>query len=372
MNDIDELKQFVQVHAKAQNITGYERVLERIRNDDNERAGSWAREWMNSATSLERGGRLLEASRHYTMARFPYVDCSARQRALECAISCFDRWRKENTDIQRLHVTLPNGTFHCWTAGLSTKRHRPVMLIMGGIVSTKEQWAPVLRTVDRLGVAGVVTEMPGTGENTLPYDGESWRMLPALLDSIADQADVEHTYALALSFSGHMALRCAVEDLRIRGIVTSGVPVRTFFTDVAWQHALPRITVNTLAHLTGTTPGEVTGHIRHWALTPEQLGALDIPVHCMVSRRDEIIPASDVRLLSRHVPETSFLEQDDVHGSPRHVIESRLWTVRSLLHMRRAGFPVRIGVYAILRGFRLYHWLIGSIPRRFSSRKETR
>jgi esterase FrsA len=374
MNDVDELKRFVIVHARAQNITRCAQVLESIQNDDNERTGSWAREWMRSAESLERNGKLLEASQHYTMARFPYVDGSARQRALERGVASFDRWRREHSDIQPLEVNLPDGRFRCWTAGLSTTRRRPVMLIMGGIVSTKEQWAPVLRQADRLGVAGVVTEMPGTGENTLPYDAESWRMLPALFDSIADRADVANTYALTLSFSGHMALRCAVDDARIRGIVTSGVPVSRFFTDTAWHRSLPQITVDTLAHLTGKGQGEVTDRIRHWALSPEQLRALDIPVHCMVSRRDEVISREDVRQLACHVSRTSFLEQDDVHGSPHHIVESRLWTVRSLLFMRRRGLLLRAAISTVLCGFRLYHQVVSVVARsqadRFRSRKE--
>ncbi|MGC0421380.1 alpha/beta hydrolase [Embleya sp. AB8] len=358
MNDIDELKQFVLVHAKAQNIPAahYGELLDRIDNDEDGAPGSWAREWSRGAARLAGDGKLLDACRDYNMARFPYVDGPARQQALAGCVDTFGRWAAEQPDLERLDLDLPGGTVGCWATGLATGPdavRKPLLLVTGGIVSIKEQWAPVLLLARRLGLAGVVTEMPGVGENTLAYDGDSWRILSGVLDAVADRADVSRTYAVALSFSGHLALRCAVSDPRIRGIATAGAPVSTFFTDADWQAKLPRVTVDTLARLTGAKPEHLHGHLADWALTPDQLAALDIPVACTVSLRDEIIPAADPELLRAHVRQLSLNTYDDVHGSPRHVTETRLWTIVSVLRMMDARTPQRAVLEGLLGVLRL-------------------
>jgi esterase FrsA len=338
MNDVTELKQYVVVHARGQRIPGYRDVLGRIHSDSGDGPGSWVGEWCRAGELAEASDRLLDACRCYALARFPYVDGPARQEALDRCVSTFDRWRlaRVSGDIERLDIGVEGGKVGCWSSGLSTVDRRPVLLVMGGIVTVKEQWAPLLVNAGRLGMAAVVTEMPGVGENPLRYEPQSWRMVSQLLDAIADRADVSRSYAMALSFSGHLALRCAVDDQRIRGVLTVGAPVADFFTDSRWQRALPRVTVDTLAHLTGTPAGELAGSMAAWALADAQLAALDIPVRYTASRRDEIIPSADVQRLRRQVADLRVVENDDEHGSPRHTADTQLWCIASLLRMRGA------------------------------------
>jgi esterase FrsA len=334
MNDVDELKRYVEAHARGQRINGYRELLDRIHADEGDGDGTWVGEWNRAAERLTATGRHLEAGRHYAMARFPYVDGPARQDALERCVRSIDRWQADRNDIERLDMELDGGRVRCWTSGLSTRDRKPLLVIMGGIVTVKEQWAPMLANMRRLGMAGLVTELPGIGENTLRYGPESWRMLPGLLDAVADRADVTQTYAIALSFSGHLALRCALEDPRLRGVITVGAPIGAFFTDTDWQRRLPPITVNSLAHLTGIPSGDVVGGLGDWALSAEQLAALDIPVSYTACLRDEIIPPEDPRLLRDHVRDLEIVEYDDVHGAPGHTREAQLWTVASLFRSR--------------------------------------
>jgi esterase FrsA len=327
VNDLAELKEYVRAHAKGQGIKEYPLVLDRIVADDGDGPGSWTGEWCLAALRHEARGRDLPAARRYALAAFPFIDGPARKDAHDRCVRATQRWADQSRDIEPLAVTLDEGVVRCWASGLSGRA--PLVLVMGGIVTLKEQWAPVLTGLRRLGLAGLVTEMPSVGENTLRYSPDSWRMLSGLLDALADRADVTRAHVIALSFSGHMALRCAVEDRRIASVITVGAPVGPFFTDRAWQARLPRITVDTLAHLTGTS--DVTAGLETWALGPEQLGALDINVGYVANRRDEIIPPGDPQLLAGHVRGLSLLEHDDVHGSPGHTRETQLWTLASLL-----------------------------------------
>jgi pimeloyl-ACP methyl ester carboxylesterase len=250
-----------------------------------------------------------------------------------------DRWRNSGRGVEPLELNLPQGRIRCWASGLSTRERKPLLILMGGIVTVKEQWAPTLVKLGRLGMAGIVTELPGVGENEQRYTAGSHRMVTDLLDALADRADVSQTYAIAMSFSGHLALRCAVDDQRLRGVITTGAPIREFFTDTTWQRGVPRITIDTLAHLIGVESGSVEGNLTDWALTDDHLAALGIPVAYMASLRDEIIPPGEVALLRNHLSDLDIREYDDVHGAPRHTAETQLWSISALLRARGVHNP---------------------------------
>jgi esterase FrsA len=339
-NDLAELKRFVVAHAISQNLPPdhFGVVLDRIVRDDGDGPGSWAGEWIEAGDGFAARDEPLAAGQHYTLGRFPFVDGPGRERALRLAVAAFDTWRRRDTGITAEVVRGPGAeSVKVWTAGLSAHRPRPLLVLTGGIVSTKEQWGAVLPEIERLGFAGVVAELPGVGENRTRYDRDSWRLFPAVLDAVADRADVAQTYLLALSFSGHLAITAALADPRIRGVVGNGPPLSAFFTDRAWQRGVPRITRDTFAHLVGAAPEAVFDHTADWALTEDALRALRIPVAVVTARRDEIIPPADTELLRRAVPDLTLLEHDDVHGAPAHLAETRLWSLLAVLDMRAAA-----------------------------------
>jgi esterase FrsA len=329
MNDIPELKQYIGAHAVSLGITRHQAILDRIEHDGTG-PGSWVFEWSRAAEALEADGELLAAAQHYTMARFPFVDGNARRDALENAVRTLDEWTIEQPAVRLRELPLASGTLKTWATGLDSSDRRPLLLVSGGIVSTKEQWAPVLPVAIGLGIAGVAIELPGVGENTRTWTADSWRILPEILDALADVADVEHTIVMAMSFSGQLALRAAPHDPRIRGIVTAGAPVHGPFADPAWQARLPKVTLDTLAHLSRTEPAGLADALRPWALTTEELAAVDVPVHYVASTRDEIIPVADVDLLRAHLRDLHLLEHDDVHGAPAHAAQTRGWLIEAI------------------------------------------
>ncbi|MGW0579913.1 alpha/beta fold hydrolase [Streptomyces sp. NPDC002920] len=337
MDHLAELKEFARLHARGQGISERQvaAVLPRITNDEPGHPASWARVWTAEAQRQAVAGRPLEACRRYALARFPYHGDDDRRRAQANCVRTFDDWRRRR-GVERLVLDHPaGGTVAAWASGLDPRRRRPLLLIMGGIVSVKEQWAPLLPKLARLGWAAVATEMPGVGENTLRYRADSWRLLPFLMDELADRARVADTSVLGLSFSGHLALRAAAEDRRIRSVHTVGAPVAGFFTDPVWWPRVPGITADTLGRLTGTRDvHELRSLLADFALGPELLRAVDIPVGYVVSSRDEIIPPTERQLLGCLLPRVRFKEFDDVHGSPAHLGAMRMWLIGSLLRAR--------------------------------------
>jgi pimeloyl-ACP methyl ester carboxylesterase len=336
MDHLGELKEFARLHARGQGIGDRQvaAVLPRITNDEPGHPASWARVWTGEADRLAFAGRPLDACRHYALARFPHHGDDVRGRAQDNCVRTFDDWRRRR-GVDRVVLDHPDGTVVCWTSGLDARRPRPLLVVMGGIVSVKEQWAPLLPRLARLGYAAVVTEMPGVGENTLRYHADSWRLLPFLMDRLADRAKVTNTSVLGLSFSGHLALRAAAADPRIRSVHTVGAPVAGFFADPVWWPRVPGITVATLRRLTGAAgDDELRARLADFPLGPDVLGAVDIPVGYVVSARDEIIPPTEHRLLASALPRVRFKEFDDVHGSPAHLGAMRKWLIGSLLRAR--------------------------------------
>ncbi|MFC9426289.1 alpha/beta fold hydrolase [Streptomyces sp. NPDC056987] len=347
MDHLEELKDFARLHARGQGMKAEHatRVLARITNDTTGDPDSWAAVWTAEGRAAADRGDLLDACRHYALARFPYPGDADRLSAQRLCVETFDRWSRDQDGVERLEFTHidgtdgTDGTVACWAAGLD--RSRPLLVVMGGIVSVKEQWAPLLPLLSRLGFAAVVTELPGVGENTVTYGPDSWRTLGFLLDRLADRARVSDTSMLALSFSGHLALRAAAEDPRIRRVLTVGAPVSDFFTDETWWPRVPGITADTLRRLTGAEDlAALRLLLPRFALTPEQLGQVRIPVRYVASGRDEIIPATEQALLRRTLDDIRFRTFDDVHGSPAHLGAMRRWLFSQLLWLR-FGWPVR-------------------------------
>jgi pimeloyl-ACP methyl ester carboxylesterase len=342
-NDIAELRQFIGVHAANQNIEPavLDRVLAGIGNDLEGDPASWAVQWTREAQEAGARGELTVAGAMAALARFPFVDGPARAAAARVGIDAFTQWAASGP-LQDLRVESGQGTLRLWTAGLSTSDPRPLVVLLGGIVATKEQYAPVLLQLDQLGLAGAVAELAGVGENTWRYDRDSWQLFPAILDALADRAQVDRTHVVALSFSGHLALRAAARDDRIRGVVTAGAPIREFFESLREDGgaAIPRVTRDTLAHLLGCGPGELAERTDGWELSDEELSAPAIPVRYIVSSRDEIVPPAEAEVLRAQVKDLELLTHDDVHGSPAHVAASRTWCVLSVLRLLGGYDPV--------------------------------
>lgn len=341
MNDLSELKRFVVAHAISQNLPAdhYASLLERITSDTGDEPGSWPYEWIRAGEEAEGAGETSAAFQYHNMGRFPFVDGPGRKRALARCVEAFERWRRGRPGIEPVVAEVGGIPVKVWATGLSAEEPRPLLVMTGGIVSPKEQWAPVLPQIEAFGMAGVVADFPGVGESPLRYGPDGWRLFPAILDALAGRAKVSETYLLALSFSGHLAITAALRDRRIRGVVGNGTPVHDFFTDTAWQARVPRITRDTLAHLAGVSPGAVFEHIRDWALDDGDLRGLEVPFATVSATGDEIIPPGDTERLKRSVRDLRLVEHHDVHGAPSHLAETRVWSLLAVQEMRPDADP---------------------------------
>ncbi|MFD5572525.1 alpha/beta fold hydrolase [Streptomyces cadmiisoli] len=360
MIPVAELRRFALPHAYAVGVPAdvLHRVLRAVHDDAADDApGGWVHAWASLAAAAEARGRDLDAVRYHALARFPYVDGPPRRAAQEACVAAFDRWRKEVPGISRLDLPFDGTGFACWAAGLSRRHPLPLILVVGGITGTKEQWAPVLARAERLDAAVVVTELPGVGENGLSYGTDSTRMLMHLVDVLGRAADVTRTCVVGLSFGGHLALRQALEDDRVRGLATVGAPVRDFFVRIARGAPLPRLVSLTLSHVTRTPVERLPAELAGWGVDEDRLSRLSAHVACAAGRGDELVPYSDAELLRRTVPRLRLVENDVLGDAPERAAETRLWLLAQALRTAGTAGGVRRAAAARARVLRARHRL---------------
>ena len=219
---IEECKQFAALHARSQNLPeqDWQKVLSKIKHDEAGQPESWASEWLDQGDRYSKEGRKKEAYQCYNLARFPYVRSTCTQIALDRCVSTFREWIVElGKEVQTRRFSYQGRSVPFYLSGADSPS-KPLLLVIGGIVSLKEQWSPFLFLGPKLGFSVAVIECPGVGENPLVYEQNSHQMISAVLDSLANEVDVDQTYFVGMSFGGQLGIGAALKDSRIKGITT--------------------------------------------------------------------------------------------------------------------------------------------------------
>ncbi|WP_306192443.1 alpha/beta hydrolase [Streptomyces sp. MK5] len=327
-----EAKQFVGLHARFMGLDPSEvdGVLDRIGTLDGEGRGSWVAEWSAAADRHVRAGKPRAASNLYNLARFPRADSPARREAGELAAQSLHTWLLRSGAGERRTATV-DGHEVPFLYQCGPRPDAPLVIMMGGIVSLKEQWGGFLQAIPRTGSAVAIVDFPGVGENGVPYSRSAGKVFTAVMDTVADSCAADRTLAVALSFGGHLAMVQSQADPRIRKVVTVGSPISRSFTDPAALAAMPRITRAALSHTSGVASDALDQHLSELALRPQEIADLKIPVRYVASLRDEIIPQDDWREAARLHDGFHVNAFDDVHGSPHHLRETRVIILGELL-----------------------------------------
>lgn len=336
MSQLREAKQFVGLHARHMGFPGpyVDRVLERITALDGDEAGSWLREWACEAEVFASQSDHRSAANLYNLARFPCADTPGKQRAANDAARSLASWLSRTGAGERVCAQV-GGTNVPFLFRAGGHRHAPLVILMGGIVSLKEQWAGFLRLAPRIGCAIAIADFPGVGENALRYARDASNLFGAIMDAAGEACDATRTLIVAPSFGGHLAMLHALVDTRVRSIVTVGAPIARFFNDAATRAAMPEITRAALCHTSGVDDGELDPHLADLALSDAELAELAIPVVYIASLRDEIIPVAEWQRAVGLSDQLRVYAFDDVHGSPHHQRETRLLILTALC--RHAG-----------------------------------
>ncbi|WP_347553110.1 hypothetical protein ABFG93_21265 (plasmid) [Pseudalkalibacillus hwajinpoensis] len=320
MIKLSELKKYAKLHIKSQQFKGInpQHVLNSIYKEpthENINEGAWDFVWRNAAKQSLENGHVSDAIQCYNFARFPYPETNVQKESSQELVHAFeDHYCDENVEKHTIYVQGRKLSFY--TANLDPRK--PCLLVLGGIVSIKEQWSVFLETGKKMGVSVVVTEFPGVGENSLTFQESSHQMIEMILNSLANQTDVENTFIVGMSFGGQLAIKQSLIDPRIKGITTVGAPLNRFYQEYSEEN-VPFITRRTLSHVCNLGEDKLQSHMRGLAISPENIRRLTIPITYIFSTRDEIIPFSEKSFIKENVSNLQFIEFDDFHGSPNHL-----------------------------------------------------
>ncbi|AQS35434.1 Alpha/beta hydrolase family [Shewanella psychrophila] len=329
-HDVAELKAFARLHSRAQKLdeSVLDFALHNIENDIHGDPRSWAYVLSSLAERAESSGDIQDSIQLYNLARFPYVGDPARKKALNKCQQLYRQWLANTLpDVEYWRFSDPD--FGCYTAGLD--KNKPVVVVLGGIVSIKEQWHRLLVMAKKLGYCVVLTELPGVGENTLPYDAHDSQLFRRILKRLQGRANTQDVHVIGFSFGGHLAMNASLENSNIHTITTVGAPIADFFGDGSNKLAIPDITYNTLAHIFDCDNTEVKSHISDWGLSAESLERISANIHYLASSRDEIIPLDDMQAVRSNVPHNQILQVDDIHGAPNHLPLTVIWIFSDLI-----------------------------------------
>lgn len=332
-----ELKTFAFLHIVSQHMNEkiVQKIFATIQCADGEKSGAWSVELKKFADNLFSEKQYQDALQYYNLARFPYINSASRKMAHQQCVNSFLLLNQTNQWKVKRKCIIHEGQQVFFYFKKAISQHAPLLIIMGGIVSIKEQWISIVALAEQLtlDINIVLMEMPGVGENLCCYHPMSYRLLSSVIHSLSSLANIHETHIIAMSFGGHMAIQCALHDKNIQSIFTVGAPLHYFFTDTLWWQSVPGITKKTLAHMMHIHDNAFSD-IQEFCITAEQLASIDIPIYYISSQHDEIIPPAEKKFLEKYLSSLHFYEFNDVHGSPHHMKEIQSILIAYLLQKR--------------------------------------
>ncbi|MBP2837626.1 MULTISPECIES: alpha/beta hydrolase [Dickeya] len=331
---LDELKNFVLLHSYVLNVGAETRaILPDIHHLGDDAPHSWSQMFYYQAQQHEKQGEWLKACSLYNLARFPYPETPLQHECNQHCQRLFHQQYIESGAVTR--VSLSQGRQVCYVRKKNTNN---VIIINGGIISLKEQWVNLVGLFERFDVTVVLTEMPGVGENQLPYNEQSFRMYSDVLDYLAqDRADIR-CHIFGLSFSGFIAYKNSLTDNRIVGITMAGTPLDSLYHDREVYRRLPYVTRLVIGHNVGKTHPELDDDDKifqyldsTFVMHPGDINH-GVRLYYVQSLRDEVIPNMEADTIRRLSNRTHILSLDDVHGSPSYGKTVRVYLLWSLLN----------------------------------------
>lgn len=217
------------------------------------------------------------------------------------------------------------------------------MIICGGIISLKEQWVRALNLLNKFGFSIILTELPGVGQNNIPYDSSCCTFFTEILNELDIQSDA-NCHILGLSFSGYIALRNSNTDHRIKAITMVGTPINSIYHDKIYFDNLPDITKQTIIYNINKQLDKkrINSNEELFYFFDENFPLpvnknSNIKIFYLQSKYDEVIPQNEISYLRQNYYHFKQLTLPDTHGSPHYhktVVLFIIWTVLNSMNKK--------------------------------------
>jgi pimeloyl-ACP methyl ester carboxylesterase len=300
----------------------------------------WCREWGVTATHYEQlaanaadaghaetaAGAWRRAALAWHWGKFVFVDHPDEQRAAhDRAVACY----RKATPVLRPPAELVSipyaGTALPAYLRVPGAGRGPVVIMVPGLDSTKEELQATAEYFLARGLATLAVDGPGQGESEyeLPLEPAYEKVVTAAVDYLAGRDDVGNGAGIGLfgvSLGGYFAARGAAYEQRITATVALAGPYRF---DLDWGD-LPPQTRATFRHRSGAG-SEQEARARAALLTLEEAAKLITrPLLVVGGGRDSIVPARHQERLAQEAPGAELvIYPDGGHGVTNRAYESR-------------------------------------------------
>jgi dipeptidyl aminopeptidase/acylaminoacyl peptidase len=263
------------------------------------------------------GEAFLRAAVGYHFAKFVWVlDAGANRRATEAAVrSLYLAHALLDPTAERIEAPLADRTGSV-VANLrrpAGQEPAPVVVLIPGLDSTKEEfwiWEGVFL---RRGMATLSLDGPGQGETgfEMPIRPDYEVAVSAVIDALAlaDRRDLDlgRIGAAGVSLGGYYAPRAAAFEPRIKAVAGVSGP---FDMSVQWE-SMPSLTRDAFVHHSGAADAAEARSIAAQLSLHDVASAIEQPCLVVTGRRDRVIPWEETKRIADGAARGEFVLYDE-------------------------------------------------------------
>jgi 2,6-dihydroxypseudooxynicotine hydrolase len=321
--------------AQGVDLNDFNRTLPRIKRWDD-----WCREWGVTATEYEKAAQTAEAAGHRMTAaqswlraglcwhfgKFVFVHDLAQLRAAsDRTASDYARgaWALE-PPAERVAIPYDGISMAALLRKPSGVTRPPVLLMIPGLDSVKEELQATADYFLRRGIATLAIDGPGQGETEFERDIEPAYERPAgaAIDwlEMRDDVDASRLGVYGVSLGGYYAVRVAAMEPRVRATIELA---GTYSLASQWDQ---RSVVSRDAFIKRSgARDEADARERAKSIDVTGLGPrISTPLLILHGKRDPIAPFDGAVKLAAEAPRAKFVAYEDGnHGMTNRAFESR-------------------------------------------------
>jgi pimeloyl-ACP methyl ester carboxylesterase len=295
-----------------------------------ERWDQWLEAWVATAevhhklaVAARDAGRLqsageafLRAAVTYHFSKFVWVlDPDRNRRATEAAVrALYDGLALVDPTAQRIEAELDGGTIVANLRRPPGPDVVPLVLLLPGLDSTKEEFYRWESVFLRRGMATLSLDGPGQGETALqmPIRADYEVAVAAILDAVSGIGglDLKRVGAAGVSLGGYYVVRAAAFEPRLRAVASVSGP----YDMAARWDTMPSLTRETFTHHSGAAD-QIEG--RRLAGKISLTGVAEqVRQPCLVvtGRLDRIVPWEQTQRIAQEAPSSEWvLFEDGTH-----------------------------------------------------------
>ncbi len=263
-----------------------------------------AREAEQRGRSLTAGEAWVRAALSYHFAKFVWMLDLARHRAAadRAVAAMASAHRLLDPTAERVEMDFAGGTMVGNLRRPPGAERPPLVLLVAGLDSVKEEFFAVENIFLARGMATFSLDGPGQGETgyTLKIRPDFEAPVAAALDVLCARGDLDggRVGVLGVSLGGYYAARAAAFEPRIRAVVICGGP---YDYGELIRHRAPH-SFATFAHNSGTSSREETYEFAARLSLRGVLARLTQPMIVVFGKRDRLIPWQHAARVAQEAP----------------------------------------------------------------------